>query len=207
MGPPQPPTSERSGSPAPPAYNIPPPLLPAPKVEPGMQNNGYPTPATGSMHQNGGPNHHYFEPTELFSPNPSANGTPASGIPPVLSTSSSYHGISSSSGSVPTLGHPMPSPGANGFVPMARQHSGMPMGGAAMPDEPHHNGYENHPSMPQHPQHQQHTQQHQHSQHQPQQQSYMYNEQQMYVPQPMGRQASNHSYQGEVGVGQQPIYK
>ncbi|KAJ9092389.1 hypothetical protein QFC21_006891 [Naganishia friedmannii] len=191
MGPPQPPTSERSGSTAPPAYNIPPPLLPAPKVEPGMQNNGYPTPATGSMPQNSGPNHHYFEPTELFSPNPSANGTPASGIPPALSAASSYHGMSSSSGSVPTLGHPGPSPGANGFVPMARQHSGMPMGGPAMADQPHHNGYENHAPMQQ----PQHSQYQQHPQHKPQQ---VYNDQQMYVPQP---------YQGEMGAGQQPIYK
>ncbi|KAJ9091890.1 hypothetical protein QFC19_008916 [Naganishia cerealis] len=218
MGPPQPPTSEQSGSPAPPppAYNIPPPLLPAPKQEPGLQNsgnfNGYPTPATSSMPQNG-PNHHYFEPTELFSPNPSANGTPASGTLPTPSASSSYQGMSSSSGSVPTLGHPVPSPGSgppSGFIPMARQHSGMQMGGPPMSGQPPHNGYENHGHMgqqSQQPQHQQHSHQHQHPQNHSGQQSYMYNEQQMYVPQPMGRQSSNHSYQGEIGVGQHPIYK
>ncbi|KAI5449670.1 hypothetical protein NCC49_004131 [Naganishia albida] len=192
MGPPQPPTSEQSGSPAAPAYNIPPPLLPAPKPENG-NFNGYPTPATGTLPQNGASgggngNPHYFEPTELFSPAPSVNGTPATGgVPPTPGTGNYNNG---SSGNVPTITHPVPSPGpgGNGYVVMARQGSGM--------QQPGMNGqYQGAPQVPQ---------QHQQQQQQPQQQQqqYVYNGEPMYV-QPMGRQPSGgHGYPAEAGPQQ-----
>lgn len=184
MGPPQPPASEQSGSPAP-AYNIPPPLLPAPKAENGTFN-GYPTPSTSNMPQNGGGGGHYFEPTELFSPAPSANGTPVTGVPPT----------NGSSGSVPTvMGQVAPSPGAaggNGFVVMAKQGSGVQQQQPGM-----NGGYQGQGAGLQ-------QQQQQQQQGPGQGQQYMYGEP-IYV-QPMGRQPSGHGYPAETPA-QHAVYK
>lgn len=194
MGPPQPPTSEQSGSPAVQGYNIPPPLLPAPKPENGTFN-GYPTPSTSNMSQNGsGAGGHYFEPTELFSPAPSANGTPGTGTGPT----------NGSSGSVPiAAGQVGLSPGAgggngNGYVVMARQGSGL-----QQPQQPGQgpggmNGaYQ--PSAGVGPQ----IAQQQQQQQQQGQGQYMYPVEPIYV-QSMGRQPG---YPGGEGPAQHAVYK
>ncbi|GHJ90031.1 hypothetical protein NliqN6_6433 [Naganishia liquefaciens] len=198
MGPPQPPGTEQSGSPAPPPYNVPSPLLPIPKSEHPGNFNGYPaqlpTPTTGNIqqHPNAG-NGAYFEPIELFSPAVSANGGPANGMAQIPSASSSFNG-NSGSGNIPTLNHPAPSPGpgqGGPFVPMARQLSGQSPNGysSGPPVSPQHQAVQHHQSQP------------------PSQQPYMYNNDNamQYVP-PMSRQVS-HQYSNEMGPGQHAVYK
>jgi hypothetical protein len=88
---------------------------------------------------------------------------------------------------VPTLNHPIPSPGAggNGYVVMARQGSGMQQPGM-------NGGYQNAPQQQQ----------------QQQQQPYVYNGEPMYVQPGMGRQPSGgHGYPAETGPQQHAVYK